>query len=131
MRLIFIYVRRVGISQDSKPSVLNVSSTGRQYLSPTPLFSFESNRCFATKEPGFPDSFRRCAGLDSNQRRPKSGDLQSPLVDHLSTDANSGSATSLAPFSSFLNLKRRLWLDAILSLVRSLRHRKRTHYPSG
>ena len=28
-----------------------------------------------------------CAGKDSNLRRPKSGDLQSPLVDHLSTDA--------------------------------------------
>ena len=29
-----------------------------------------------------------CAGKDSNLRRPKSGDLQSPLVDHLSTDAS-------------------------------------------
>ena len=28
-----------------------------------------------------------CAGLDSNQRRLMSADLQSALVDHLSTDA--------------------------------------------
>ena len=29
-----------------------------------------------------------CAGRDSNLRRHKSGDLQSPLVDRLSTDAS-------------------------------------------
>ncbi len=31
--------------------------------------------------------FKKCAGRDSNLRRQKPGDLQSPLVDRLSTDA--------------------------------------------
>lgn len=53
---------------------------------------FESSSCHGNKKHQYETGVfpSRCAGLDSNQRRPKSADLQSAPVDHLGTDAIGG-----------------------------------------